>query len=228
MKKTSSRTQTLVECAVLVALGTVFSVIKIIQMPFGGSVTLVAMLPLVLIGYRHGFKWGMGSALVFSLIQMFLGFGTVSAAFLPGEDQMIWYLAILMTLLDYILAYCLVGISGLFTDRKHPTRSLCLGALTGTFLRYVCHFLSGYILWGSYGKWFFEEGIFDLSAWGTWAENLAGSISSGILSSFDGTGLALIYSLFYNGCYMIPEIILTVTAAAIISKIPTVRKELLS
>ena len=82
--KSYSRTRTLVECALMIAVGTVLAQIKIFEMPFGGSVTLVSMLPFILVSFRHGVKWGLATGFVNSLLQMLLGFyappaGTVAA-----------------------------------------------------------------------------------------------------------------------------------------------------
>ena len=49
MSKTYSKTRTLVECALMIALGTVLANIKIYELPNGGSITLFSMLPLSLI-----------------------------------------------------------------------------------------------------------------------------------------------------------------------------------
>ena len=59
MSKTYSKTRVLVECALMIAIGTVLSNIKIFTMPNGGSVTLLSMLPFVLVSFRHGVKWGL-------------------------------------------------------------------------------------------------------------------------------------------------------------------------
>ena len=59
MSKTYSKTRTLVECALMIALGTVLANIKIFEMPNGGSITLLSMLPFILVSYRHGTKWGL-------------------------------------------------------------------------------------------------------------------------------------------------------------------------
>ena len=56
MSKTYSKTRILVECALMIAIGTVLSNIKFFTMPNGGSVTLLSMLPFVLVSYRHGAK----------------------------------------------------------------------------------------------------------------------------------------------------------------------------
>lgn len=215
-RKISNKTSTLVECAIMIALGTILSLIKLYEMPWGGSITVASMLPLVIIGYRHGIKWGIFSSVVFSILQMLLGGSTITAAFLPGEGQMVWYLALIMVILDYFLAYSLVGLSGLFTNRDKPSRSLALGAFVGTFARFVMHFISGWILWGAWAASFFEG--FDATTGGT--------VGQFFVSTFSGEMLSCMYSLFYNALYMVPEIIITVILAVIVGRIPQINKSL--
>ena len=74
MAKTYSKTRILVECALMIAVGTVLANVKIYELPNGGSVTLLSMLPFVLISFRHGVKWGVFTGFVNSLLQMLLGF----------------------------------------------------------------------------------------------------------------------------------------------------------
>ena len=59
--------------AVFIALATALSLIKIVKMPLGGSVTLLSMLPIVMLSFMLGLRWGMVSAFVYSLIQLALG-----------------------------------------------------------------------------------------------------------------------------------------------------------
>ena len=56
MSQTYSKTRTLVECALMIALGTVLANIKIYSLANGGSVTLFSMLPFIMISFRHGVK----------------------------------------------------------------------------------------------------------------------------------------------------------------------------
>ena len=200
------KTKKLVVCAMLVALGTVLSVIQPFALPFGGGITLASMMPVCLIGMIYGMKTGVLSALCFSVLQMFLGASTISAAFLPGDDQMVLWKAILMCLLDYTLAYTVLGFSGIFKDKiKNEGTAVMAGAAFTTFLRYVLHIASGYILWGSYAEWFFgQEGFY--------------AFGEKILASFSGNGLAFIYSVIYNGLYMVPEIIITALVTPIVYK----------
>jgi len=195
--------------AMLVALSAVLAVISMmipLQLPFGGSVTLASMLPIVLVGYMFGVKWGLGSALVFAVIQMLLGWGTVTAFFMPGDSQMVWYNAVLVCLIDYILAYTVLGFSGIFTKKiKNPAAALCIGSIFALTLRYICHILSGAIFFGTWAEWFFTDVMPGMGEW--------------VLSSFSGFGLAAVYSVVYNGLYMIPEIVLTAVLAAIVPKV---------
>ena len=101
MSKTYSKTRTLVECALMIALGTVLANIKIFEMPNGGSITLLSMLPFILVSYRHGTKWGLFTGFVNSLLQMLLGFYAPPA---PGLLPLVG-----MILLDYVLAFTPAG-----------------------------------------------------------------------------------------------------------------------
>ena len=70
MNKPYSKTRTLVECALMIALATVLGFIPLYELPHGGSITLVSMLPVLLVSYRHGTRWGVFTAFVHSLIQL--------------------------------------------------------------------------------------------------------------------------------------------------------------
>lgn len=211
--ETQKNTRALVESSVLIAIATILSLFKLYEMPWGGSVTLASMLPLIIIAYRHGLRYGLISSLAYSLLQMLLGFSTISAAFLPGDDQMVFYKAVLMVLLDYVFAFSLVGLSALFMKKSlSASRSLTIGAVFGCGCRFVMHFLSGYILWGSWAAGFFE----DLD------KLTGGTFGSSVVQNLSGEGLAAFYSLFYNGAYMLPEMIITALLAFFIGRLPQI------
>ena len=58
---TISNTRILAECALMLAVGIVLSLVKLIDLPYGGSVTVASMLPVIIISYRHGIKYGLGT-----------------------------------------------------------------------------------------------------------------------------------------------------------------------
>ena len=116
-----TKTKRLTESAMLLAMAIVLELVSkmvIPELPFGGQVTLVSMLPVVLISYRHGVKWGLVSGFCYALLEMVIGAKTVAAAFQPGyfgDGAMIGN-AMLMCLLDYVLAFTVLGLGGIFRD----------------------------------------------------------------------------------------------------------------
>ncbi len=210
MKKSTLR---LVESALLIAIAAVLELIsKLIglELPFGGTITVASMFPIVLIAYRYGVKWGLLSGFTYSLIQMLMGVKVISAMFLPGDDQMAIWQALCVCLLDYVAAYTVLGFGGIFKGKfKKPAAELALGVVVALLLRYIIHIISGAIFYGAWAEWFFsQEGFYE--------------IGGKILSTFSGTGLAVVYSIFYNGLYMIPEIIITTIAAAVLGNFPQI------
>ena len=170
MTEKISATQRLVESALLIAMGVVLSLIKIIDLPYGGSVTIASMFPVMLIAYRHGLGYGLVSATVFGGIQQLLGLKTLSWV-------STWQSVLAVILLDYIVAFAVIGLGGLFRGRfgkrtDGQVYELLAGALLVCLLRYICHVISGATVW------------------------------AGLSIPTRG---AIAYSLAYNATYMIPE-----------------------
>ena len=223
MSQTKSlRSERLTTSAVMLALATalamVCGIIPFLNLPFGGGYTIASMLPIVIVAYMYGTKWGLFTAGCYSLIQIVLSLtqgkgGTVIALFLPeSDDYMGIGAAIAIILIDYVVAYTLLGFGGVFRNRiKNKTLSIVLGVIIALSLRYVAHIVSGYIFYGAWAEWFFtQEGFY--------------SIGGFILDTFSGRELSIVYSIFYNGLFMIPEIIITAIVAVPISRIPLIRK----
>lgn len=178
MKKVFARK--LVESALLIAVATVLSLIKI-DLPFGGGVTVVSMLPLVVCSHRWGWKWGVVTAFVYSVLQLILGLDNVGYA-------TSFVMALGVVFLDYILAYTVIGLSGVFGRSR---KAVFWGILVTFCLRFVCHLITGAWIWG---EWMPEEfmGLTMTSPW--------------------------LYSFLYNGWYMLAEIVLTEIVAMLIYK----------
>ena len=214
------KTQRLVVSAMMLAIATVLAFvcayIPFLNFPFGGGITIASMLPIVLVSYLYGIKWGLFTGGIYSIIQMLLGHGTIVAMFLPSDDAYQGVLrAIIICLLDYIVAYTAIGLGGIFRNKiKNHTTALCLGAVVALLLRYIVHIISGAIFYGAFAEWFFTDTVFSDMAFSKW-----------IMSNMSGGLLAFVYSVIYNGCYMIPEIILTGALAIPVSRIPFVRNK---
>ena len=211
----TSKTRRLTESAMLMAVAIVLELVSkmfIPGLPFGGQFTLVSMLPVVLISYRHGMKWGFCSAFAYALLEMAIGTKNVTAAFQPGYfgDGVMIANAIIMCFFDYVAAFTVLGLGGLFRNRiKNPGVSLMTGSIVALSGRYLCHIASGYILFSEYAEWFFTQEGFP--AWG-----------ATLVETLNPQVLGLAYSVVYNALNMVPEIILTATASLLLAKVPKI------
>ena len=160
--------------AIFIALSTVLSMIPLVQMPLGGKLTPLSMLPVCLIGIMYGTKYAIIPCLAYGLIQTFLG-GIFGWGLSLGQ-------LIACMLIDYIVAYGCMALSGLFA--KKGVVGISAGVAVAMVGRFLCHFASGVILW----------------------------------STMDVFNNPYIYSLCYNGAYMLPEMILTVIGAVVLFK----------
>ena len=141
-----NRIYILSECAVMIALSTVLSLIKVWKMPLGGSVTALSMLPICLVSVMFGLKWGLGSAFVYAVIQLMFDLPEAMGwALTPG----VW---VGMIFFDYLIAFTVLGISGIF--RRHKEYGALLGVCLAMFLRFASHIISGTIF---FAEWMPED-----------------------------------------------------------------------
>ena len=142
----NQKTKKLTLSALLIALATVLALLSNIlpiRLPFGGSVTLASMVPIIFVGLLCGTKWGIISGVVYGAIQMILGF-------YPAPTQT-FLDNMLVVFLDYILAFGVLGLSDVFFKLMgKKIYSVAISAFTVTLLRYICHILSGVIIWSVY------------------------------------------------------------------------------
>ena len=124
----------------MIAIGTVLSLIKLIDMPYGGSVTIACMLPVVIIAYRYGVSWGLFTGFVFGLLQQLLGLDNLSYV-------TTWQSIVAVILIDYIIAYMAVGSAGAYRNMSSQPVALVLGSVFACFLRYICHVIAGATVW---------------------------------------------------------------------------------
>ena len=193
-RNSNSAVYKLVLSALLIALATVLSFVKIVKLPLGGSITLLSMLPIVMISIMFGLKWGFGSAFVYSVIQLF--FGIVS------DGLLAWGLTPVMLvgtiLLDYLVAFTVLGIAGVFAKKGY--KGICGGIVLAFVLRFISHFISGYVIFKKLEQFELFGNLFENSP--------------------------VLYSIAYNGMYMLPELILTTIAALILFKQPIIKKQM--
>lgn len=164
-----NKTEVIAVTGVSLALATVLSFIKVYEMPLGGSVTLLSMLPIVFLSLRYGIKHGLVSAFLYALIQLACGIPELISWQLNAWT---WFGAIIF---DYLLAYTVLGLAGIWRDKS--TFMQISGVVLAMFLRFVSHVISGVVF---FYMWMPE-----------------------------GWNNTFIYSVCYNGAYMLPEIIIT-------------------
>ncbi|MBQ6542372.1 MAG: energy-coupled thiamine transporter ThiT [Lachnospiraceae bacterium] len=135
-----SPVRVLVEAAMMIAIATVLSILKLIDLPYGGGVTIAAMLPIIIISYRHGLGWGFLTGLVFGIIQQLLGLDNLG--WVTG-----WISILAVILLDYVLAYMMTGLGGTFRKSMKQPYALLFGAVLVGLVRYIFHVIAGATVW---------------------------------------------------------------------------------
>lgn len=134
----------LVEGAMMIALATALSFVKIVKFPWGGAITLLSMLPIVLYSIRRGVVKGLAVSFTYAVLQMMLGIAEVAGWGLTPA------LLIGCLLLDYLVPFTLIGLAGLFRERELP--GWVGGAAFALSLRLLSHYFSGVFIFASTGR----------------------------------------------------------------------------
>lgn len=136
----------LVEGAVMVAMAFGLSCVWIVEMPWGGKITLLSMLPIVVYSIRNGVKYGLLCSFAYSLTQLAQGI------FMDG--MLGWGLTPVMLIscmfLDYVGAFTVIGFAGVF--RKKEMKGWIVGTVSVIFVRYLLHVVSGAVIFATAGK----------------------------------------------------------------------------
>lgn len=176
-KKDVNNTRALVYGAVAVALSFALSYARLFRMPQGGSITFVSMLPLMVYCSMFGTRRGLLVCLIY---------GTLQAL----QDPYIIHP--MQFLLDYPLAYGLIGVSGIFVEKglfkNKKVVGFILGGVLAVGLRYACHVCSGVFAFADYFFWDDE-----------------------LMSKYD---TAAVYSLAYNS-YVFVDMAIAIVAGGV-------------
>jgi len=127
------------------------------------------MVPIILFSLRWGLKSGLLAGTAYGILQLLIG----------GE---VYTLHIASVLFDYLIAFGLLGLAGVF---QSSTKGMLMGTCLGVFGRFICHVISGVVVWASYAP----EGM-----------------------------NPLVYSVLYNGSYLLPELVITMVIVRILYK----------
>ena len=127
--KANSATRMLCEGAIMIALSLILGLIKLFELPQGGSISL-EMLPLLLFCVRWGVARGFITCTAFGILQVFV----------QGAVSWGWQ----SILLDYVVAFAAIGFAGFGRGHKY---GIFWGSVLGGIGRFVIHFISGVTLY---------------------------------------------------------------------------------
>ena len=163
----------LCEGAIMVALATALSYLKLLELPQGGSVC-IGMLPLFIYFYRWDWKHSFLAAFAYGLLQLIF-----DGAYAWGPTSM---------LLDYLLAFGVLGVAGFFHRKKG---GIFIGTVVGSVARFLVHYVVGATVWAEY----MPETFFGLTMTTPW-----------------------FYSALYNGSFMLIDMVLVLVIGALLWK----------
>ena len=129
MSKIHRSVRALTEGAILIAAAEILSFLPLYKFPWGGSIDL-AMLPIILFCVRWGFGPGMLVSTAHALLQTLF----------EGGIAIGWQ----SILGDFLLAYMILGIAGLFKGK------FCLAATVACAARFLVHYVVGATIWAEY------------------------------------------------------------------------------
>lgn len=184
--KMNGKTKKITVSSVMIALGAVLSFVRVMELPLGGSVTLLSMLPICMISICYGNRWGVFCSFLYVLLQIVTDAGKLMGY---GMTPVTWIACLVF---DYIIAFGVLGFSGMF--RKRGTVGQCVGIAVSLVIRFVSHFISGAVVFGAFAP----EG------WNVY-----------------------VYSLCYNGSYMLPELLFTLIGAVFLLRLSQIKQLIL-
>ncbi len=136
-----NKTIRLTETAVMLSFATVLSILPLLELPYGGSVTVCSALPILIVSYRYGCKWGFFAGVVYGILQMLLGMKNVMYFTTPLS-------IIAVIALDYVLAFAALGLGGVFRSVfKNQVPAIVCGSIAALLLRYILHTVAGATVW---------------------------------------------------------------------------------
>jgi len=173
MKNSHLKLRALCEGALFVAAATVLSLMPVYRMPQGGSFS-VDMLPILIYCVRWGFAPAMTASTVCGILQMLLEGGIAI-----GWQSIIG---------DFIVAYAVLGIAGLFSGRKN---GFFTGSIAACGARFTVHWIVGATIWADY----MPDNFFNMTMTSPW-----------------------FYSALYNGSFMLADLIICLALGALLWK----------
>ncbi|MBN2504738.1 MAG: energy-coupled thiamine transporter ThiT [Bacilli bacterium] len=181
----------LLETGIFVSIAVVLDFIfgAIYSFPMGGSIS-IAMLPIFMISSRRGLKFGIVAGLLYGIIQTMIK---------------VYFLSIPQYIMDYIVTFTVIGLSGLIPGSLEKPGRFALGIILGSFLRLISASIAGVLYWRVYIP---DEIDFMNTIFGGNINNL-----------FASDDAVIVFAAFlYNSLYLIPSAILCIIVGLILHK----------
>ncbi|MBP0979804.1 MAG: energy-coupled thiamine transporter ThiT [Oscillospiraceae bacterium] len=148
-----SKLQRLTFSSLLISISLILSKIEFsLFFPFGGSVTLFSLVPLIIISSKFGYRWGACCGAILGILHLittnlkFQGFNIFSI--------------IISIFLDYIISYTIIGFFSYFVSKLKKTKyKLYISFIYVFILKFGVHVLSGIIVWSPFFKKNFIQGL---------------------------------------------------------------------
>ena len=214
--------QTVAYGAISIALSFVLSYIRVFRMPQGGSITPASMLPLMLFSAAYGVGPGMAAGLVYGVLQYFQG----------GDFLSVW-----QVIFDYLIAFAALGLAGLYRYLHQKWQIfltmglsaallvLMLVSYPGTWWIYAILLaalvvLAVFVLMNpekfsmlpAMGIAVLGRAVSAVIAGLMWVPY---SLSEGWITA-EQANAPLLYSLVYNGAYLVPELVICMVVAGMV------------
>lgn len=132
------KTKKMTLSAVMIALSAVLSMVKVYELPLGGSITLLSMLPVAAVAICYGTKTGLFVSILYAFVQIALDLGKLMGY---GMTPITWVGCLVF---DYIIAFGAIGLAGLWRNRG--IAGMCAGITIACIVRFISHFISGAIV----------------------------------------------------------------------------------
>lgn len=141
VRKIKFNTHLITQIGIALALATILKMFRLYHFPQGGSVTLGSMVPILLMAFLYGPEVGYLTGFLYGIITLIL-------------DPYI--LQPVQVLFDYPLPFMALGLAGYFKNHK------LIGTTVAVFGRFICHFISGVIFFGSFAPKGMSPAIYSL------------------------------------------------------------------
>lgn len=198
------------------------SYLEIFKWPFGTFITLASFAPLLVIVYKYGVKWGLFIGMFYGLLK------GCSDLFLFGGAHGLspTHLAIIL-IIDYIVAFGLLGFAGLFRDSiNSDILGNLLGGAFAMILNWGAHFVARFLVYGQQAKEMLLEmknSFVGTKFAGTTLESTIATICDGVITHHSGNYRGELYAFVYTATYMAPELVITLVVVLLLMITPKIK-----